>query len=102
MLKRIETHQAMTTLGVDIAPDGNLIQQECKMKNISILWADQMRTGKLSHIESWTALHSTLWKSLEYPLPALNLTKKQCEEIMTPALNQFLPSIGVCRISHAN
>jgi hypothetical protein len=96
-LKRIDYHQAMTTLGVDLAPDGNLEQQARKMKDSAILWADQMRTGKLSRTESWIAFHSTLWRSLEYPLPALNLTKKQCEEIMSPALNQFLPSIGVCR-----
>jgi hypothetical protein len=56
-----------------------------------------MRTGKLSRTDFWMALHSTLWKSLEYPLPVLNLSKAQCEKIMAPALNQFLPSIGVCR-----
>jgi hypothetical protein len=86
----------MTTLGVDLAPDGNLLQQAEKMRRASILWADQMRTGRLSRSDYWIALHSTLWKSLEYPLPALNLSKKQCEKIMAPALHQFLPFIGVC------
>jgi hypothetical protein len=97
VLKRIDYHQAMTTLGVDLAPDGNLEQQARKMKDTATLWADQMRTGKLSRTEYWLAFYSTLWRTLEYPLPALNLTQKQCEDIMSPALNQLLPSIGVCR-----
>jgi hypothetical protein len=59
----------MTTLGVDIAPDGNLVQQAEKMKRNAILLADQMRSGKLSKLYSWAGLHSTLWRSLEYPLP---------------------------------
>jgi hypothetical protein len=86
----------MTTLGVDLAPNCNLEQPVSKMKATLILLTDQMRMGKLS-LESWIAFHSTLWRTLEYPLPELNLTKKHCEEILSPALNQLLPSISACR-----
>jgi hypothetical protein len=74
-----------------------LDQQARKMKAESILWADQMRTGNLNRTDSWVAFHSTLWRTLAYPLPATNLTKKQCEDIMSPAIQQLLVSIGVCR-----
>jgi hypothetical protein len=108
-LKRIEPHQAMTTLGVDIAPDGNLVQQAEKMKRNAILWADQMRSGKLSRLDSWTVLHSTLWRSLEYPLPLLNLKKKAVQGNHGPSvksippvnrsMSQFSPLPGFCSIS---
>jgi hypothetical protein len=67
------------------------------MTSMSVLWADQMRAGKLSRSDAWTSFHSTIWRSLAYPLPAINLSKKQCEVIMMPAIRQLLVSIGVCR-----
>lgn len=36
------------TLEVDIAPNGNLNQQAKMMLSASVLWAYQMRAGKLS------------------------------------------------------
>jgi hypothetical protein len=41
--------------------------------------------------------NSTIWKSLSYPLPALNMSKEECEQIMKPILQYLLPAIGVCR-----
>ncbi len=67
------------------------------MKEASIKWADQIRTGRLQRSEASLALHSTLWKTLAYPLPCTSLSKQQCEEIMAPALLQALPAMGVCR-----
>jgi hypothetical protein len=67
------------------------------MKEASIKWADQIRTGKLKRHEVHLALHSTLWKTLSYPLPCTTLSKQQCEEIMATALHQALPAMGVCR-----
>ncbi len=56
-----------------------------------------MRTGKISKSDAWVALTSTIWSTLMYPPPALNLTKKQCEFIMSPILNYALPAVGICR-----
>jgi hypothetical protein len=67
------------------------------MKDASIKWADQIRVGKLQKDEVALVLHSTLWKTLAYPLPCTSLTKQQCKEIMAPALTQALPAMGVCR-----
>jgi hypothetical protein len=97
LLKRLEPHEAANTLGVDIAADGNNMSQFKKMKEASLKWADQIRTGRLKHAEVHLALHSTLWKTLSYPLSCTTLTKKQCEDIMAPALFQALPAMGICR-----
>jgi Reverse transcriptase (RNA-dependent DNA polymerase) len=96
-LRRVEPHQAETTLGVDLAPDGSTQQQAKKMIDIAIKWADAMRSGRISRSEAWLAINSTIWKTLTYPLSAINLSKDQCERIMAPILNYGLPAIGVCR-----
>ncbi len=101
-LKRLEAHEAATTLGVDITADGNSDSQYKKMKEASIKWADQIRTGKLKRHEVRLALDSTLWRTLAYPLPCTTLTKKQCDDIMAPALSQALPAMGVCRFFPRN
>ncbi len=77
--------------------DGNTIKQQEKMKDMAIKWADCMRTGHIPKEDAWIAFYSTIWKSLTYPLPALNLSKEDCEHIMAPVLTYLLPAMGVCR-----
>jgi hypothetical protein len=67
------------------------------MYEVACTWADGMRTGKISRSDAWTAIDSTIWRTLIYPLPALNLTIQQCERIMQPILQYGLPALGVCR-----
>jgi len=52
------------------------------------------KTWQTFKIRVWLALISTLWRSLSYPLPALNLTKEQCEKIMAPALDYAFSATG--------
>jgi hypothetical protein len=80
-----------------LAPDGNTLQQAQKMKALAIKWADGMRTGKISPSETWLAITSNIWKTLSYPLPAINLSKQQCKNIMAPVVKYGLPSLGICR-----
>lgn len=66
-----------------------------KMRNQAIKWADAMRTGKLSRQNAWTAISTTIWRTLSYPLSALNLTRQQCDKIMAPILKYGLPALGI-------
>jgi hypothetical protein len=45
----------------------------------------------------WTAVQSTIFRTLAYPLPALNLSKKEWDGIMSPLLATVLPCLGICR-----
>jgi hypothetical protein len=45
----------------------------------------------------WTAVQSTIFRTLAYPLPALNLSKKEWDGIMSPLLATVLPRLGICR-----
>jgi hypothetical protein len=96
-LRRCEVYNAQETLGILLAPDGNTLQQQEKMKGLAIKWADCMRTGRISREDAWLAFYSTIWKTLSYPLPALNLTREECDKIMAPILQYLLPAMGVCR-----
>jgi hypothetical protein len=97
LLQRHEVSTAKETLGIHLAPNGSTVSQEEKMKSMVDTWVDQMRRGKLSKTDVWTALQSTIWRTISYPLPALNLSKKQCKDIMRPLLLYCLPSLGICR-----
>jgi hypothetical protein len=67
------------------------------MKDAAVKWADCMRTGRIPREDAWLAFYSTLWKTLTYPLPALNLSKEECEKILAPVLVYLLPAMGICR-----
>jgi hypothetical protein len=96
-VNRFEVWEAQETLGVYLAPDGNTQAQFDKMYNKVIQWTDHMRTGRISKNEIWLAFTTTIWRTLCYPLPAINLSRKQCEKLMTPLLNYVLPALGICR-----
>jgi hypothetical protein len=97
VVRRIPTNHAEETLGVWIAPDGNMITQVKKLLDKALQWADQMRTGVIRKDETWLALHSTIWRTLSYPLNAVNITNAHWEKIMFPIINFALPAMGVCR-----
>jgi hypothetical protein len=97
LITRLEPYQAYETLGVFLAPDGNLDAQVEKMHKAVTVWVDRLRTGRISKEETWLALQSTILCTLCYPLPAIRLSKSQCEEIMAPLLRYCLPALGICR-----
>jgi hypothetical protein len=96
-IERLEPTEARRTLGVRLAPDGNN-QTECEyLRQVSIEWADRIRSGHLPRPLVWTALTSTILPKLRYPLPATTMSKKQCDSIMSPLLHAALPAAGICR-----
>jgi hypothetical protein len=61
-------------------PSGNATDQVKQMRKLMEDWADHLiRTGKVKRHEAWLALTTTIWKTLEYPLNALTLSKAECE-----------------------
>ncbi len=79
-LRWCEVNDAQEILGVHLAPDGNHYQQVCKIKETAFHWTDCMLTGCIPKDDAWLAFQSTIWKSMSYPLPAINITKEDCEK----------------------
>lgn len=52
LLRCIEPHQAETTLGVHLAPDGNTELQSKRLLKLANKWADNMRTGVIKRDEA--------------------------------------------------
>ena len=96
-LPRMESSEATMTLGVFLAPDGNNNAAVDHLRNKTEEWRDQIRSSHLQKYEAWYALTSTIWKSIEYPLPALTMTYKECAYIMAPAKEGGLSKSRICQ-----
>jgi hypothetical protein len=96
-LERLEVDEARETLGVFIAMDGNQTAQTEALMTKANAWADKVRTGHFSQAEAWFSLQYCVMKSLEYPLMATSLSKKQCDKIMKPIRAAVLPALGMNR-----
>ena len=81
-------------LGVFLALDGNNDKQVAELLKKTRQFGEFIRSGHLDPDEAWTALNLVSMKSLEYSLPALTLTEKECTTIMWPLLEGYLPKIG--------
>jgi hypothetical protein len=95
-LKRVEVDIAQETLGIFMAPSGSVEGEILKLQSVIDTWVQKLSFGKLSRQDMWTALNSTIYRMLSYPLPALNLTYQQWESLLKPLLKFALPSLGVC------
>ena len=96
-LRQLEPWEAERTLGVRLAPDGNMKTQASHMRSIAETWSDHIRSGHLPRHLVWQAMNTTILKTLAYPLPATTLSQTQCDHIMSPILQTCLPRMGIVR-----
>jgi hypothetical protein len=96
-LQKLEPWQAERTLGVRLAPDGNMDFQFKWMSDTAKDWTDRLRTGNLPRHLTWLAWRTTILKTLEYPLPTTTLTRQQCDKLTSIIANVALPRCGITR-----
>ena len=80
--ERLEPSEACETLGIWLTMDGNNINQIDKMQKKGKLFADHIQTSNLTPSETWHAFKTTIMKTFEYPMEAINLTKVNWDYIM--------------------
>jgi hypothetical protein len=90
-LKQLQPWEAERTLGVRLAPDGNMDTQFQWMLEKAKSWADQLRIGHLPRHLTWLAWRTTILKTLEYPLPTTTLSRAQCNKITSTIVRVALP-----------
>jgi len=93
----VEVTEAKETLGILLTPSGSMEGEYNKLKELAIDWVQKVKQEKLTRTELWVALQSTIWRTLSYPLPAINLSKTQWKKIMCILLSYALPAMGICR-----
>ena len=96
-IERLDVSDARRTLGVRLAPDGNNDAEVQFLTERAKDWADRVRTGHLPRRLVWESMNTTIFKSLQYPLPATTLSREQCRAIMAPLLAQGLSASGIVR-----
>ena len=96
-IKRLDVTQSQRALGVRGAPDGTFFDELEYLKEKAQEWAEQIRVGFLDRATVLQAFHTTIMRTLHYPLSVTNFTKAQCEEITGPLMKVVLPWVGVVR-----
>jgi len=95
-IKRLKVNEGWKGLGIVAAPDGKwkdhvtyLIEEKIKPWNASI------NTSYLHRHDVYRSASSSIFKSIDYTLPATSMTTSQCKLINTQLHKKFLPRIGV-------
>jgi hypothetical protein len=96
-IRQWEPNHAERTLGVRLAPDGNMTAQFDHMLQVASNWAESLRLGNLPRHLTWQAWRTTILKTLEYPLPVTTLTRAQCNKLTSTIAAAALPRCGIVR-----
>jgi len=96
-LQRMESHQAEQMLVVRLAADGNMQAEYDFQISQAQTWAAQVATYKANTIIQWLNFQLVLLPKISYSLMTTTFTKKECENILRPAILQLLPAIGMNR-----
>ena len=89
-LERLKPSEARKTLGVFIAMDGNWREQIHQLKEKTVKFTEQLRTGFVQPNKAWYAFNAMVQKSVEYPMEATYIDKASWEEIMKPMVGTVL------------
>ena len=85
--------EAHNIVGVMIAPDDNNKNQVVKMRQLALKFGDQVQVGFIRGHDIFHALNITVMRSLNWPLPAITLTKQECTHIMAPIIKNVLAKL---------
>jgi hypothetical protein len=96
-LARLSPNKAALALGIMFSPSGQMTSHFEHLLTKCSTWAQKIRTSHLNREESFTALSTTIWKTLEYSLLSTALTEKQCNKLVSVILSAGLPKSGICR-----
>jgi hypothetical protein len=94
LIQQMEPDKAFDTLGLWIAAEGSLDRQFKMLLDKVKKWSDKIHTSFLRKHDAAYALKVTVLKKIEHCLPALNLSKSQCNALMQPILKAALPKVG--------
>ena len=96
IVKRKEAHEGLKGLGVVVSPDGSWEDQMKELLEEKIIpWNNSIKTSYLYKHDVYRSAFESIFKSVEYILPATSFNERQCNRIDAQIHNTFLPKIGV-------
>ena len=96
-IKRYDAHTAIKIVGVYQALDGNMDRQLQELLAKAKDWGGKIRQGCIPRNLAYRGVHSMLWASIKYPLPATTFTDAQGKLITSRLFTQVLPKMGAVR-----
>jgi hypothetical protein len=94
---RLSAHTAKQSLGIMSRPDGKMFDEVKLLRLKARKWADGLRSHRIRRDDAWYCVNTSILRTIEYPLVALTLSRKQCAHIMAPILQELLASVRVQR-----
>lgn len=94
---RKEHNVSTLALGIMFTVDGTMTDQVKFMRKKSATWSDELSKQQFSKAEVSYALRASIMRTLQYPLLATTLSRKEVDSIMAPICNIALPRMGICR-----
>jgi hypothetical protein len=96
-IARKEPWEAMRTLGVRPAPNGNYQQEANFLKTKADTYAARLIVSNLTRMDTFIFHRSTYTPSLTYSLPVTTLSKSQLNKIQKKSVMAILDKLGVNR-----
>ena len=96
-VERLANTVGLKGLGVHIAPNGSYNDQvKALLKKIQ-QWNESIRTSYLNKHDVHLSAFSSIFKTVEYVLPATSLTSRQCYKLDTAMHKTYISRIGINR-----
>ena len=78
-----------------LTPDGNMQDQLKAIKNV-IIWASHIWSGMTLSRGIFSSISTTIIETLEHPLYAITLSRKECNQLMKSAHDAVFPKAKLC------
>jgi hypothetical protein len=96
-LEQVEINEGRVTLGINITSDGSQDGEASYLMTKVQQWVSRFRANHLSHVDTWYAFNNTIMKTLEYPMIAILLSRKQWDKLISPLFAAILPKAKISR-----
>ena len=96
IVTRLQTDQGFKGLGIITAPDGNWNDHVKYIINEKIKpWNQSIQSSYLQRQDVYRAAFTSIFKTIDYTLPATSMSTSQCQSINSELHKRFLPKIGI-------
>jgi hypothetical protein len=95
VIKHLEVWQAMRTLGIRAAPDGNYRKEAGFLQNKANTYASRLITSNLTEMDTFIFHQSTYTPSMTYSIALTALTVTQLNKIQRRAIQAILNKLGI-------
>ena len=95
-LELVNADEGQETLGICLAPDGNMKHEFKRLQKKVKSWTTNIRTGRIPPMEAFSCISSTIMKSLQYSVVATTCSQDECNKLVRPIHDAAFPHARLC------